>query len=275
MLGKIVRKTLTRPGVATHLGWQSQLSAQATRLSYTTGQLNSVDLVVTQAQLVRDLVIKQGVDVEHIKLVPYGLSLNGKNSVVSSQSDHPFRIGYLGNLLPFKGAHMLVAAFKQLRVGERQVELYFYGDKNKWPDYTRRLQKLAANDPRIVFAGRYSNDEVGKILSTFDVLVVPSLWYEIGPLVTMEAFISKIPVVAANIPNMLYQVTHQVNGLLYEADSVEDLARQLQRLVDDPQLLTNLRRGISPVRSFEQEMNDWTEIYQSILTKRQTESLDI
>jgi glycosyltransferase involved in cell wall biosynthesis len=105
------------------------------------------------------------------------------------------------------------------------------------------------------------------LLSEMDVLVVPSLWFEIGPLVTLEAFAAHTPVVAADLPNMKYQVTPEVDGLLYPADDPVALARQLQRLRDDPALLDRLRAGIGPVRTSDEEMGEWLNLYQEVLPR--------
>jgi glycosyltransferase involved in cell wall biosynthesis len=268
VLGRVARRLLRNPGIAAGLGWQSQIASLSERLSYLNQRLIAVDMIITPAQLVRELVIKQGLDADHIQLVPYGLNLADAQPTTSYQGvEDQLRVGYLGNLTPAKGAHMLIAAFKRLSTHDRQLQLRIYGDADKLPNYTRRLRQLAGDDSRITFAGRYDNRDVLKILSELDVLVVPSLWYEIGPLVTLEAFASRTPVVAANIPNMKYQVTDGVDGLLYPADSVSDLARQLQSLVDDPRLLARLRNGIGPVRTSDQELSEWVAIYQAAQAK--------
>jgi len=177
------------------------------------------------------------------------------------------RIGYLGNLSPHKGAHVLIEAFNHLRAGGQSVQLRLHGDPDNSPDYTLRLKRMADGDSRILFGGRYDNSAVATLLSEMDVLVVPSLWYEIGPLVTLEAFASQTPVVAADLPNMKHQVTPEVDGLLYPADDPVALAQQLQRLLDDPPFLDRLRAGIGPVRTSDEEMNEWLSLYQEVLAR--------
>jgi glycosyltransferase involved in cell wall biosynthesis len=126
---------------------------------------------------------------------------------------------------------------------------------------------LAHGDPRIVFAGRYKNSDVESILSEIDVVVVPSVCYETGPLVTLEALASRTPVVVGNIPNMKYQIRDGVDGLHYEVDSVADLTRQLQRFLDEPGLVSRLCSGIGDVKTSDQEFSEWSEIYQHVLAQ--------
>ena len=53
------------------------------------------------------------------------------------------------------------------------------------------------------------------------------------------------------------------NGLLFTPGDAENLARQLRRLLDEPDLLSTLRAGIGPVKSVAQEMDELEGIYRS------------
>jgi glycosyltransferase involved in cell wall biosynthesis len=178
----------------------------------------------------------------------------------------PLRIGYLGQIARHKGIHLLIKAFQQVSsTTTQQPRLMIYGNVAPASAYMAQLERLARGTRDIQFCGAYANAQVRDVLSEFDVLVVPSTWYEIGPLVILEAFAAGVPVVASRLPNLEYQVRDEVDGLLFEPDDVGDLARQLRRLVDDPGLLERLARGIVPVRDGEEELRDLEAIYQSVL----------
>ena len=97
-------------------------------------------------------------------------------------------------------------------------------------------------------------------------MVVPSLWYDF-PLVIREAFASDTPVIATDLGGMAEAVEQEVNGLLFERDNVEDLARQLQRIIDEPKLLEHLRVGLPPVKSIAEEVGELQTIYDSLMAK--------
>jgi len=105
-------------------------------------------------------------------------------------------------------------------------------------------------------------------LQQVDVLVVPSQWYETEPLVTWEAFASRTPVLATDLPNMRHQIRHGVDGLLFAPDGSEDLVRQLQRLLDEPQLVRQLAGQIGPVKSHSEEMQEMLRVYRRALGDR-------
>jgi len=232
-------------------------------------QLHQVDVILAHAKLAQELVLQQGVQPEKVVLSPYGLDTSSWHQPLPFKKiSGKFRIGYLGNLIPIKGAQVLVKAFRQLDTNNMQLELRIYGDPEKQPAFGRQLRWLAGADDRIRFLGAYNNQHIPEILQEIDVLVVPSLWNETGPLVTLEGFACLTPVVTSNIPNMVNQVTDGVDGLVFSVGNVESLAKVLQRLIDEPGLLAHLTYGIRPVKSHDKQMEEWMQAYQMALEAR-------
>jgi len=133
-----------------------------------------------------------------------------------------------------------------------------------YPAYVQELQQLAGTDQRITFHGRFDNSRVATILADLDVVVVPSIWYENSPLAIMEAQAAGTPVITAHLGGMAELVRDGIDGLHFQPGDASDLARQLQRLLDHPDLLLQLRAQIDPPRSIDQEMADLLELYDRI-----------
>ena len=265
LAGSVARRFIGHKGPANSLGGQLvEMCKERKRLMIE--RLRAADLVVTQSPFLRTTMIANGLPPDKTRLVHYGLDLTAWPTVMPRAStDGPLRIGYLGQIAPPKGVHLLIKAFARLAPPAQRSHLSIYGSIEQFPTYGKKLRKLARNNAQITFAGRYENHRLPEILAGLDVVVVPSQWYEIGPLVTLEALAAKRPVVATNLPNMNVQITQGVNGLLFEPGNVADLSRQLQRLVDEPALLDHLQSEIRPVRTFEQEAEDVFQIYCDIL----------
>ena len=130
------------------------------------------------------------------------------------------------------------------------------------------LRQLAGDDPRIHLHGRFENRDVAAIVAGLDLLIVPSNWYEVGPLTIMEAFAVGTPVIAAALGNMADLVHDGVDGLHFRPDDAADLARQLRRIRDDPELLPRLRQGIVPPISIDDEMRTLLRIYEDAIAHR-------
>lgn len=240
------------------------------RQTYLSTVLRSIDRLISPAPLARDLLVKRGFPSASIQLVRYGLDVDGWQRPPRVPRPGVLRIGYLGQLMPHKGVHVLIEAFRRLAGSTLAPELHIYGDPSRAPRYATRLRQLASGLTSVHFHGAYDNSQVELLLSGIDVLVVPSLWYEVSPLVIIEAFAAQVPVVASRQSNLQYQIRHEVDGLLFTPGDIGDLTSQLQRLLGDPSLLAELTAGIAPVRTLDEEMAELEGIYYSLTGSRQT-----
>lgn len=223
--------------------------------------LNTARVIISPSNFLRKLHIDAGVAPGRIRFSRQGRDFPQltPEKLVKSPSDH-LRIGYIGQVAELKGVHVILEAAQQLPNAKLTVSVF--GDLEPYPRYAARLQALAAHDPRVTLAGPYhGHDQLARVFSDLDVIVVPSLWYENSPNAILEAFAHKTPVLATRLGGMAELVDHDVNGLLFTAGDARDLATQLQRLIDEPELLGRLRQGIPPVRGQGSEIDELESIY--------------
>jgi len=94
-------------------------------------------------------------------------------------------------------------------------------------------QEIAALAPRLHWLGARSDIE--KIMAIADIFVLPS-GREGIPRVLVEAGAMELPLIATNLPGCREVVVDEVNGLLFEHQDVNDLARCIQTLAGNPDL---------------------------------------
>jgi glycosyltransferase involved in cell wall biosynthesis len=265
--GAIARRWLVSSPVANLLGIQPDANVIACRRKLLMDALKQADVLLSPSEFLRSIFIEQGVDPAKVLYSRLGLDTSHwiTPSVSAEGASEDLRIGYIGQLSPHKGVHLLVEAFNRLRFSGRRARLRIYGGLNAFPAYTRSLRRAARGNPSIEFAGRFDNCRVAEILRETDVVVAPSIWYENSPIAIMEALTTGTPVVTANLGGMPELVQHNVNGLLFEAGNADDLVDQLQRLLDDPGLVAALAGNAHPVRMIDDEMTQIVSLYESIL----------
>lgn len=169
------------------------------------------------------------------------------------------RLGFLGAIIPIKGAHILAEAAQQFDMQE--IELHFYGGAA--PQYIEILKKIDRKN-LIRFYGEYSYAELPDILKKIDVAVAPSLVEETGGLTAVEASAAGIPVVASRIGGLTDAVSNGGNGLLFAPGNVQELAEIISRLLYEENLYENLKKNVKPEKTFEQFVAELTEIYSDI-----------
>ena len=175
------------------------------------------------------------------------------------------RVGFVGTLAWHKGAHVLLEAVRDLPRG--RVEVRIAGDVRVCPEYVAELRRIADGVP-VTFTGRFERGDAAAIYGMLDVLVVPSLWPENSPLVIHEAFMAGVPVVGARVGGIPELVTENVTGLLFDPSRPATLTTALGRLLDEPGLLDRLASTSPPVRSMEQDADDWDDRYRSLVADR-------
>jgi glycosyltransferase involved in cell wall biosynthesis len=189
---------------------------------------------------------------------------------ISRAKNGDLRLGFMGTIHRHKGLHVLLKAFERLP-RDAGVTLRVCGDLTHFPEYVSEVYEMAHRDPRINFAGPYQNERVMEELKKMDVLVVPSIWYENTPLVIYEAFAAGISVVATDLGGMSEIVEHEKTGLLFEPGNPEDLARQLKRLIDEPDALSKYSGSVENVRPIEDSVDETLDLYARLLEKKAQE----
>jgi glycosyltransferase involved in cell wall biosynthesis len=229
--------------------------------------MEQVDHIIVYTRLMRDLLLANGIGEGKIGVSHYGIDVSKISELPRNRNlPPPLRVGFIGTLAPHKGCDILVRAFKTLPQ-RLDATLTIYGNLERFESFVQRLRGLAEGDERITFAGPFQREKVGRVLMELDTLVVPSRWYENQPGVILEAFAAGMPVVATDLGGMSEFVKHEENGLLFERENVEDLARQLRRLGEEPGLLERLRAGIGPVKTVGENVDELEELYNALLVK--------
>jgi len=106
---------------------------------------------------------------------------------------------FLGRLVPEKGAHQLIQAFRQVDTG---LKLVLAGGSSHSDAYVEELKELAGQDRRIVFTGPLFGADKDEAFSNAKCFVLPSL-LEGMPLTLLEALSYGCPTLASDIPECL------------------------------------------------------------------------
>jgi glycosyltransferase involved in cell wall biosynthesis len=176
------------------------------------------------------------------------------------------RFGYIGSILPSKGVHILIEAFKL--IGGSDQRLHIWGEVlpfHKDTNYGHRLAVLTKGwESSIQLHGRYENEDLPKILSNIDVLVAPSIWYEAFCLTVREGFLAGVPVIASNFGAMAEAIEDGETGLLFNVGDSVDLSRKMGRLMTDHALRRKLAESPKKVYTVEENVAGLKRVYREI-----------
>jgi glycosyltransferase involved in cell wall biosynthesis len=171
----------------------------------------------------------------------------------------------IGSYIPTKGIDVLIKAFKN--VSSSNIRLNIFGPDDIAPVYTNELRQLAIGDARIRFMGTFPPDQRERIYQDTDALVVPSLFPETYSLVSREALSLGKPVIASRIGALPEVIIDGINGFLFEPGSVHQLASILQRIANNPKILSELScPGPVQIISMDNHIDKVLKIYDEVLS---------
>jgi glycosyltransferase involved in cell wall biosynthesis len=192
------------------------------------------DRIVAVCRWLYDALARNGVPREKLVYCPQGIDVPGGVRLRARGAERPgaaVRIGFVGRCDGAKGIHVLVDAVRRLPA-ETRVELVIHALPFD-AAYARELRDRAGADARIRFAEPIDRTRLLDELTTFDVLAVPSLALETGPLVVLEAFAAGLPVLGSNLGGIAELVDRE-RGELLPAGDVEAWSRAVAKLAVEP-----------------------------------------
>jgi glycosyltransferase involved in cell wall biosynthesis len=158
---------------------------------------------------------------------------------------------FVGRLTREKGLLTLLRAWQSLH---GQIQLKVVGDGPLAPQVCAAARRMSGVD----WVGPQSTERVLELMKAARVLIVPSLWYEICPIVIAEAYAVGLPVIAANIGTLRSLVDHGRTGLLFNPDDSADLAEKATWFWMNPHVVEmrqaarrEFERTFTPARNYE------------------------
>lgn len=152
-----------------------------------------------------------------------------------------FRILCVGRLVPAKGQRILLDAVAALHAEGRSVALTLVGDGPDRAALESAVRSLGL-DAVVRFTGAVNQDAIGELYANADVFALASFAEGI-PVVLMEAMAQEIPCVATRINGIPELIEDGANGLLVAPSDTAALVAALARLMDSPELRTELGRA--------------------------------
>ena len=135
---------------------------------------------------------------------------------------------YLGRIVPEKGAHYLIKAFKEIKTDKKLV---IAGGSSDTGEYMDELKELAKGDGRIIFTGFVQGRIKHELYSNAYIYALPSD-LEGMPLSLLEAMSYGNCCLTSDIPECTEVVEDKAPT--FRKGDTEDLRKVLQRLCDDP-----------------------------------------
>ena len=160
---------------------------------------------------------------------------------------------FVGRLVPEKGVHYLIKAFNELNTDMR---LAIAGKGSFTDSYVRLLREMS--NPRVKFLGFIPNERLKALYENAFLFVLPSEMEGLS-ISLLEAMGYGKCVIASNLPECQEVIGNY--GFFFKAKDYKDLSRQLQRLINSPEIARET--GIK-AKAYITQRYDWDRITDEI-----------
>ena len=209
--------------------------------------LKKADIFISPSRFSKRKHHELGLDIP-ITHIPYFLpepkkNINGEH-YRNSPLNYPPNFLFVGRLEKIKGLQYLIPLFKK----HHEFLLLIAGEGG----YGEVLRALAGDSPNIEFLGRLDYKRLQQLYSRATAVIVPSICYEVSPVIIYESFASKTPVIANNLGGMPEMIRDSGGGFIYNNE--DELLGAIKKLAGDP----NLREELGK-RGYQAYLKYWTE----------------
>jgi glycosyltransferase involved in cell wall biosynthesis len=214
-------------------------------------RLSKNDPTITVSPSTRRDLLDVGFDPNKVVIVPEGLDFEAwDTSAFLPKEEHPTFV-YVGRFVHYKGIDDSVLAFSRLREKHPEARLWIVGRTNE--DYLNEVLKPildrnhltygfeeGAGD--VVFHGFVSDERKLELMSRAHALLFPSQREGWGLIVT-EAAVVGTPSIGYDSPGIVDALDEGRAGYLCETNTVGALAREMNRVIDDPEEYQAMRQS--------------------------------
>ena len=214
-----------------------------------------------------------------IKIIRNGVNLKklvSKHNFKEKYQINSKFILFVGRFSKSKGIETLINAFNIIKneLKDSDTRLVIMGVDFGYQDEMEKLIKKLNLSEEIKVIKNPPRDDVISAYGESEFLVLPSQW-ELSPLVPLESFAFKKPVISTNSHGIPYTVQNNKNGILVEPENSVELSTAIMKLLNDSKLREKL--GVSGYNFVNEECNcvsmakNSLKLYEDILEEMQNE----
>lgn len=180
-------------------------------------------------------------------------------------------IGYVGSIVNYEGIDYLIKAINILKKKNIKCKLFIVGKGTTnaclvtFNELVKLTKKINLTD-RVIFTGDIPFDIVKEYYSVIDIICLPRKGYKVCEIVTplkpFEAMAMEKALVVSNVNPLKNNVDHMKTGLVHEKDNYKDLAKKIELLINNNNLIKQL--GIN-ARKWIIENRKWSHVVKDVI----------
>ncbi|MDU5107827.1 glycosyltransferase [Clostridium sp.] len=205
--------------------------------------LKNIDVISVSNSAKKTLVNKCKLDKRRITTIYNTVEVNRENKKVDDalieNKKNYFTVAQISRVVDYKGVYDFVNIAKEVSKINNYIRFFLIGTGEELEDLKKYVKENNLED-KVYLLGEKEN--VIDHLKYIDLVILCS-HIEGLPLVPLEAFSQRIPVIATNIPGTNEEIINGVNGFLVPLKDIRTFSNRINQLYEDKDLFKSLKKG--------------------------------
>ncbi len=196
------------------------------------------------SQFLKSKMERQGFELTRSEVLYPGARIDRFYREILPNLDIP-RIVFAGLLMPYKGAHTLVAALQLLQQAGIEFRTVIAGDSTD-RGYVEGLKSIVSQGGMgdwIQFPGFLDRAALNEVFCRSNILVFPSVFEEPFGISQVEALAAGLTVITSGRGGSPEIIRDGIDGIVFRVEDPTDLAKRIAQLVADPTSWRELTRA--------------------------------
>ena len=178
------------------------------------------------------------------------------------RNSNKLNLGFIGRMNPSKGAQVLLKALSAPFLNNNiNLEIITIPDKSEL-DFYEQMKAKFINLGYSKWMENLSHKELNIVMDNWDMLILPSTSNEAAPLVILEAYAKRIPVIGSDYPAIDEMIDNNHNGLIFKNGNSADLAKILTNLVENRDLIAYFSKNINQPKDITELVNEHIDLFE-------------
>lgn len=228
------------------------------------GAYNKISKFVTPSEALRQLIINADIGITQDKIIAVNNFL--EDSFIQTPVDYSNKGYFLfsGRLSEEKGVQYLLEAAKKL---PKEIGFHIAGNGPKEEECKQFVKEN--NLDNVKFLGFMPRDRLLEEYKNCIAGIHPCNWFENFPTSNMEFFALGKPVIGPKMGGIPEQIEHGVTGFLFEPKNVDELAENILKLYNSPDLAVEMGKNAKQkaLNQYckERYYNELLQVYESVI----------
>jgi len=222
----------------------------------------NVDKILAVSKRVKEILVKAGIEENKIIISYIGneFSDNKQNKCIGNSKANIFNIIYLGPMRQDKGFYFLKSAIKELPSNIKKNIKITFASKITDPKAVKELNQNKKDFNDIVLIDGYQRENLKEILADKNLGIVPILWEDNLPQVTIEMIASGVPVLTGDLGGAKELANNK--EFTYQSGNIEDFCKKLINIYQNRNLLDEFYQKNIKLVTMKEHIEELEKIYE-------------